>query len=67
MINKIKNSGRGGFIKLIIVIVVALLLMKYFNITITGILEYFNLSWSEIMSWPAKAIEWFKDLFNSVK
>ncbi len=61
------NKKDGGFIKLIIIIVIALLLMKHFGVTITGILNYFNLSWSEIMSWFAKALEWLKNLFNSVK
>lgn len=72
MINKIKNvkaglNQQGGFIKLIIVIVVALLLMKYFGITITGILAYFHLTWPEIINWFQQALNWFKDLFNSVK
>lgn len=66
MINKIKNQ-KGGFIKLIIIIVVALLLMRHFGVTITGILNYFNLTWAEIMGWFANALNWFKDLFNSVK
>ncbi|MES3031919.1 MAG: hypothetical protein V4699_01605 [Patescibacteria group bacterium] len=66
MINHIKNR-EGGFIKLIIVVVVALLLMKYFGLTISGILEYFHLTWPEIISWFNQALNWFKDLFNSVK
>jgi hypothetical protein len=66
MKNKIKNE-RGGFLKLIIVIIVALLLMRYFNITISEILAYFNLTWTEIISWLKKALDWFIDLFNSVK
>jgi hypothetical protein len=72
MISKIKNkksglSAQAGFIKLIIVIVIALLLMRYFHITITGILAYFHLTWPEIMNWFQQSLNWFKDLFNSVK
>lgn len=66
MKHRIKNK-EGGFIKLIIVIIVALLLMRHFGFTITGILNYFNLTWAEIMGWLASALNWFKDLFNSVK
>ncbi len=66
MINKIKNR-EGGFLKLIIFIIVALLLMRYFNITFSGVLAYFNLTWTEVINWFKQALEWFKSLFNSVK
>lgn len=56
---KIKNK-KSGFLQLIIIIIVALLLLRYFGLTISGILAYFNLSVSGI-------INWFKDLFGSVK
>jgi len=59
MKNKINNK-EGGFLQIIILIIIALLLMRYFGLTITGILDYLNLSWSGI-------ITWIKDLFNSVK
>ncbi len=72
--NKIKNSlaslpaGRqGGFLQLIIFIVVVLLIMKYFGLTFSGILDYFHLTWPEIISWFKAALDWLKDLFNSVK
>ena len=72
MINKIKNkegslTAQAGFLKLIIIIIIALLLMRHFNITISGILAYFNLTWPEIIAWFQWALNWFKDLFNSVK
>ena len=72
MINKIKNKEGGltvqaGFLKLIIIIIIALLLMRHFNITISGILAYFNLTWPGIIAWFRWALNWFKDLFNSVK
>lgn len=66
MINKIKNQ-QGGFVKLIIFVVVVLLLMKYSGITFTGILDYFHLTWIDIINWLKQALDWFKDLFNSVK
>ncbi|OGI95004.1 hypothetical protein A2917_01320 [Candidatus Nomurabacteria bacterium RIFCSPLOWO2_01_FULL_42_17] len=59
MKNNLKNQNRG-FLQLIIIIVIALLLMRYFGITISGILDYFHLTWAGILNW-------FKDLFNSVK
>ncbi len=61
-----KNKERG-FLKLIIIVIVALLLMKYFNITFTEILNYFHLTWNEIIGWLKQALNWFKDLFNGVK
>ncbi len=67
MKNKIKNGREGGFLKLVIVIIVALLLMRYFHLTITGILAYFHLTWPDILNWFTQAIAWLKDLFNSVK
>ncbi|KKP86353.1 MAG: hypothetical protein UR90_C0032G0009 [Parcubacteria group bacterium GW2011_GWC1_35_8] len=67
MINKIKNGREGGFIKLIILIIVVLLLMRYFNLTITGVLSYFHLTWTDIMNWFNQALNWLKDLFISVK
>ena len=66
MINQIKNR-KGGFLQLIIIIIIALLVMKYFGLTISGILAYFHLSWSEILGWIKQALDWLKDLFNSVK
>ncbi len=61
------NRNERGFIQIIIIIIVVLLLMKYFNITISGILNYFHLTWVDIINWLTGALNWFKDLFNSVK
>ncbi len=66
MINKIKNK-EGGFLQLIIVAIIALLLMKYFHLTISGILNYFHLTWTDIIAFFQKAPNWLKDLFISVK
>jgi len=38
--NNIKNK-QGGFLKLIIFIIVVIFLMNYFNITISGIVNWF--------------------------
>jgi hypothetical protein len=64
MKNIIKNHtllGReqSGFLKIIILVVVALLLMNYFHLTVSGVLAYFHTSISDI-------INWFKSLFQSV-
>jgi hypothetical protein len=61
------KNKQNGFFKIIILIIIALLLMRYFNITITGILNYFNLTWIEIINWLKEALIWLKELFNSVK
>ncbi len=63
--NKIK-SQQGGFLQLIIFIVVALLIMRYFGLTFSSILEYFHLTWPEVIAWFKAALDWFKDLFTSV-
>ena len=41
MFKNIKNQS-GGFLQLIIVIIVALLLMKFFGITISGLFNWFK-------------------------
>ncbi len=40
MVNKIKNQ-KGGFIQIIILIIVALLIMKYYGVTLTGVKDWF--------------------------
>jgi hypothetical protein len=61
------KNRKKGFFQIIIIIIVALLLMRYFGLTISGILAYFHLTWGEIIGWLKSALDWFKDLFNSVK
>jgi len=63
MTYKIKNlicTSRkdSGFIKSIILIIIALLLIRY----------YFGVTFSEILDYPVVSgvIDWFKTLFNSV-
>jgi hypothetical protein len=55
MKNKIQNnkgghaSTQGGFIELIILIIIALLLMKYFNITISGVINWFETFFKSVL------------------
>ena len=45
MTSEIENrSGEkgGGFIQIIILVVVALLVMKYYGVTISGVIEWFS-------------------------
>ncbi len=41
MKNILKNNKEGGFLKLIIIIIIALLIMKYFGITLSEIFDKF--------------------------
>jgi hypothetical protein len=51
-----KNT-QGGFLELIIIIVVALLVMNYFHLTVSGVLAYFGTSVSEIVDWVKSAFQ----------
>ena len=65
-----KEAGlpaQAGFIKLIIIIVIALLLLKYFGLTITGIMNSLGITGADITGWIKQAVDWFKELFNSVR
>ncbi len=45
MKDKIKNkeeNKKGGFLQIIIFIIIALLIMKYFGITISGVVHWFS-------------------------
>ena len=55
-----KNNRKGGFIKYIIIIILALVLLRHYNLTIYSIADWFNsLTFSGV-------IEWLKELFRSV-
>ena len=45
--NNLKNK-QGGFLKLIIFIIIALLIMKYFNISVSDIINWFKTLFSTI-------------------
>ncbi len=36
------KSEQGGFLKLIVLIVIALLLMKYFKVSVTDVIDWFK-------------------------
>lgn len=36
-----KNKNEGGFLQLIILIIIALLIMKYLGITVSGVIDWF--------------------------
>ncbi len=55
--NEIKQ---GGFMQLILIIVIAFLLMRYFHITVSDIVE-----WIKSLSVP-KVIDWLKELYRSI-
>jgi hypothetical protein len=47
--NNKKKTGGFGFIEIIILIVIALLLMKYFGITISGVVEWFKTFFANVL------------------
>lgn len=54
MKNNIKNPARfggkqDGFLEIIILIIIALLLMKYFGITISGVVNWFSSFFSGVL------------------
>ena len=54
MNNQIKNLVRhggkkAGFIELIIIIVIALLLMKYFGVTVSGVILWFKTFFASVL------------------
>ncbi len=56
--NKLKGlkTNQGGFIKIIILIVVALAVMQYYNITVYDVLDWFkHLSFNKIIDWLVAA------------
>ena len=48
--NDFKNKQEGGFIKLIIFIVIALFLMKYFKISISDVFEWIKTLLNSVLS-----------------
>ncbi len=51
----LQKNKKGGFLEIIIVVVIALLLMKYFGITV-----------STVLNWVKDFIEWFKLFFKDI-
>jgi len=55
------KNKQNGFFKIIIIIVIALVLLNYYHISV-----YDAIDWLKSLS-LSKIIDWFKELFNSVK
>lgn len=55
MKDMLQKNKKGGFLEIIIVVVIALLLMKYFGITV-----------STVLNWVKDFIEWFKLFFKDI-
>ena len=47
--NKGIKDNQGGFIQLILLIVVALLIMKYFGLTISGVIHWFTTFFANVL------------------
>jgi uncharacterized protein involved in cysteine biosynthesis len=43
------KNNKSGFIQIIIIIIVALLLMKYFGVTISGVVNWFSSFFSGVL------------------
>ena len=55
MKNILKKNKEGGFLEIIVIIVIALLLMKYFGITV-----------STVIGWIKIFIAWFTTFFKDI-
>lgn len=44
-----KNNTKGGFLQIIILIIIALLIMKYMGITISGVFDWFASFFSGVL------------------
>ncbi len=44
-----KQEGSKGFIQLIILIVIALFLMKYYGVTISGVIRWFSETFKDVL------------------
>jgi len=50
MENKTKNNNKeGGFLQIIIFIIIALLIMKYFGVTISGVINWFSAFFGSVL------------------
>lgn len=48
LIKNTKNEG-SGFIQLIVLILIALFLMKYYGITISGVINWFTTTFKDVL------------------
>jgi hypothetical protein len=50
-----KNNKQNGFVEMIVIIIIALLLMKYFGITV-----------STVVAWGKVFLAWFTTFFKDI-
>ncbi len=50
-----KNNKQAGFFEILIVVIIGLLLMKYFGVTV-----------SNVVAWVKIGIEWFMTFFKDI-
>lgn len=53
--NNIRKNKNAGFVEIIVIVIVALLLMKYFGATV-----------STVLNWIKEFLEWFKTFFQDI-
>lgn len=51
----IRKNKNAGFVEIIVIVIIALLLMKYFGITV-----------STVLNWVKEFLEWFKTFFKDI-
>lgn len=50
MKTQINKSNRGsGFVQIIILIIIALFLMKYYGVTISGVINWFTTTFKDVL------------------
>ena len=47
--NRFASTKQGGFLEIIIIIIIALLIMKYFGVTISGAIHWFTSFFSNVL------------------
>lgn len=60
-------NQQGGFVQLIVLIILILLFMRHFNLTISGSLGYFNLTIGDVVQAAKNFFYWFLNLLYSVR
>ncbi len=43
------SNQQGGFLETIVIIIIALLIMKYFGLTISGVIEWFKTFFGSVL------------------
>lgn len=68
--NKTKQAGlpaQAGFIDLILLIIGALILMRYYNITVSDAVDWVkDLSLDKVIGWFKDLVDWVKDMMDNI-